>query len=344
MKKEIIALIIGLFSLPSMAQIEMFDESIKKIETPKAEPYDSLRNMHTQRYGTKENYSFTFDHLIGQTLMFCGEPYITYRNVHNLKKGSYYKVCGTLPNDTGKGLYGRMTLVDTTTGEEKEEGDLTSKDYNRRWVVVGHYEKMKQLYTNKVFVYMGTDDVFLYHKWDKANGLINLETDTVTTKISKYSIWKCIGVQVKPRKKDDDMYLDKRSPIVLIFDNPTYGKHYCYLENESGEPYKMLIEDTQSYVCGRFQEKKYYENVKAITAANKAKRKSILTKKYGSTNANLILNGMVRIGMTKSMCRESWGEPYDINKSTGSWGSHEQWVYGSSYLYFEGNKLTAIQN
>lgn len=56
--------------------------------------------------------------------------------------------------------------------KKKEEGDLTSKDYNRRWVVVGHYEKMKQLYTNKEFVYMGTDDVFIHHKWYKANGLI----------------------------------------------------------------------------------------------------------------------------------------------------------------------------
>lgn len=48
--------------------------------------------------------------------------------------------------------------------------------------------------------------------------------------------------------------------------------------------------------------------------------------------------------MTKEMCKEAWGEPYDINRSSGSWGTHEQWVYGSSYLYFEGNKLTAIQN
>ena len=67
-------------------------------------------------------------------------------------------------------------------------------------------------------------------------------------------------------------------------------------------------------------------------------------KKYGAANANLILNETVKIGMTKEMCKEAWGGPYDINRSSGSWGTHEQWVYGSSYLYFEGNKLTAIQN
>ena len=84
--------------------------------------------------------------------------------------------------------------------------------------------------------------------------------------------------------------------------------------------------------------------MKAISAANKAKRKVELTKKFGASNANLILEGIVQIGMTKAMCEESWGTPDDINKSIGSWGIHEQWVYGNSYLYFEDNKLTSIQN
>lgn len=117
-----------------------------------------------------------------------------------------------------------------------------------------------------------------------------------------------------------------------------------YLEAEDGKPYKTLLDEALPYVCGRFQIKSYYDNVKAITAANKAKRKTVLTKKFGAANANLILEGKVRIGMTKAMCEESWGYPDDINKSIGSWGTHEQWVYGGSYLYFEGNKLTAIQN
>ena len=329
------------------AQIEMFDESVKKVEEPKGLPYDSLSNMKTQKFGTSEKYKYTFDHLIGQTLMFCGDPF-SYKGNRCFKVGSYYKVTGTLPDDVGRGLYCRMTLEDVETGEKKEEGDLSTSNFNARWVVVGHYEKMKAMYTNKEYVYVGTDNVFINYSWKKANGLINLETDTVTTGIPKESVWTCTGVQVKPRKKgnnmNDDMQLDKRSPIVLLFDNPTYGKHYCYLEAEDGKPYKTLLDEALPYVCGRFQIKSYYDNVKAITAANKAKRETELTKKFGAANANLILEGKVRIGMTKAMCEESWGYPDDINKSIGSWGTHEQWVYGGSYLYFEGNKLTAIQN
>jgi len=50
--------------------------------------------------------------------------------------------------------------------------------------------------------------------------------------------------------------------------------------------------------------------------------------------------------MSDSMARESLGRPNDINKSTGSWGVHEQWVYDTKdlYLYFENGKLTSFQN
>lgn len=346
MKKYILLFIICTLSLQVTAQIEMFNEGVKKIEEPKALPYDSLRNMATQKFGTKDNFKYTFDHLIGQTLMYCGDPYSIWAT--NFKVGSYYKVIGTLPDDVGRGLYCRMQLEDTKTGEKINEGGLTSSKFNARWVVVGHYEKMKSLYINKKFVYVGTDNVYIHYPWKKANALINLETDTVTIGIPKGSIWTCVNVQVKPRKKtkdmDADMELDKRSPIVLIFDNPTYGKHYCYLEAENGYPYEMLIPEIKPYICGRFQLKSDYDNIKAITSANRAKRKVQLTKRFGASNANLILKGIVRIGMTKSMCRESWGQPDNINKTIGSWGTHEQWVYGNSYLYFEGNKLTSIQN
>ena len=344
MKKEIFILVISLFSTNAMAQIEMFDESVKKIEESTVQIYDSLRNMSSQRYGTKEEYSFTYHHLIGQTLMYCGDPYSILGNRGGFKIGSYYKVVGILPDDVGKGLYNRLELEDVETGERKAEGDLSFNKYNSKWVVVGHYEKMKALYLNKEFVYVGMKDVFVEYTWKKANGMINMETDTVTKSIPEGSIWTCVGVQVKPRKKGDDMELDKRSPIVLIFDNATYGKHYCYSEDNSGNPYKSLLDDTKPLVCGRFQLKSYYDKVKAITAANKAKRKAELIKKFGASNAKLILEGKVQIGMTKAMCEEAWGTPDDINKSIGSWGTHEQWVYGNSYLYFEDNKLTSIQN
>jgi hypothetical protein len=69
-----------------------------------------------------------------------------------------------------------------------------------------------------------------------------------------------------------------------------------------------------------------------------------IKKRYGTSAWKNVLNQKVLIGWPRELCRYSWGEPNDINKTTTSSGTHEQWVYSSNYLYFENGKLTAIQN
>lgn len=66
-------------------------------------------------------------------------------------------------------------------------------------------------------------------------------------------------------------------------------------------------------------------------------------KKFGKNNLAKILQGNVSIGMTKEMAKISWGEPDKINQTITAAGTHEQWVYNNNYLYFDNNKLTAIQ-
>ena len=82
-----------------------------------------------------------------------------------------------------------------------------------------------------------------------------------------------------------------------------------------------------------------------ITKSDRAiARFETLSQKYGKENTKLILEGKVCIGWSKEMCRESWGQPERINKTTTVWGVQEQWVYGYNYLYFEKGILTTIQN
>ena len=56
----------------------------------------------------------------------------------------------------------------------------------------------------------------------------------------------------------------------------------------------------------------------------------------------------VTLGMSEEeVLQSSWGKPDKVNRSHGSWGVHEQWVYRnrvSGYLYFENGKLTSVQN
>ena len=73
---------------------------------------------------------------------------------------------------------------------------------------------------------------------------------------------------------------------------------------------------------------------------------------------NEILRGEVLIGMTSSDVIASRGKPYDVNKTTGVFGVHEQWVmyagftppkwdvkakeYG--YIYLENGIVTSFQS
>jgi len=68
---------------------------------------------------------------------------------------------------------------------------------------------------------------------------------------------------------------------------------------------------------------------------------------WGSDTCSRISQQKIWLGMEDDMALLSWGPPSDINKSVGSWGVREQWVYGwtsnVSYLYFENGILTSWQ-
>ncbi len=52
----------------------------------------------------------------------------------------------------------------------------------------------------------------------------------------------------------------------------------------------------------------------------------------------------IQLGMTPCMAIAAWGRPDDINRSVGSFGVHEQWVYPANYLYFQDGVLTSFQS
>lgn len=66
-------------------------------------------------------------------------------------------------------------------------------------------------------------------------------------------------------------------------------------------------------------------------------------KKYGTKFGSCVAEGKIEIGMNKKMVRDAWGAPDHINTTTGSYGTHEQWVYDDRYLYFKNGILTSRQ-
>lgn len=78
-------------------------------------------------------------------------------------------------------------------------------------------------------------------------------------------------------------------------------------------------------------------NARQVQAAELVERKA---------NASRRKKVGVSIGMSQEeVIASSWGKPHSVHRTTSSFGTHEQWVYGSrNYLYFENGVLTTIQN
>ena len=66
-------------------------------------------------------------------------------------------------------------------------------------------------------------------------------------------------------------------------------------------------------------------------------------QQFGAGKFQEILTGNISIGMTKEMCKLSWGEPKSVNETITAGKKSEQWVYEKNYLYFDNGILTAIQ-
>ena len=70
--------------------------------------------------------------------------------------------------------------------------------------------------------------------------------------------------------------------------------------------------------------------------------------KFGEKDAEAIINGYSRIGMSEEAYKYMRGSPDHVNTSVYSWTTQKQYVYESkytsdTYVYFENGKLTSIQ-
>lgn len=85
----------------------------------------------------------------------------------------------------------------------------------------------------------------------------------------------------------------------------------------------------------------------AQTELNIPKPKQLTADEQRITSATA--SGKVTRGMTAAQVRSSWGDPTKINRTVGSYGVHEQWVYDrgnfrSQYVYLENGVVTSFQS
>ncbi|HHX68838.1 MAG TPA: hypothetical protein GX708_12400 [Gallicola sp.] len=112
---------------------------------------------------------------------------------------------------------------------------------------------------------------------------------------------------------------------------------------------KKEAEEEAKKIAEKEAEKERERIAKEREAAEKKaaeEKLEAMIKKYGPYYGKLVGEGYYAIGMTKDMIKDSIGEPDDINRTVGSWGTHEQWVYSryDLYIYFENGKVTSFQD
>lgn len=341
--KSFVLLLFLLLSKNGFTQISIIPDKPEVI-TQTAFVYDSLSNLKEQ----KEGDGYGYRHLKGQTMLYMGDPWHYYYRNPSVTIGHYFKITNVVPYTGAYGRPYRVLEIEDTATHEKASVDCYIHKRNEQWVVLGYYEKMKKIYVGKSLVFR---DFAGYRGYSKHDGIILMSNDSAI-QVKNGTVWKCTDVSVRPRTAKEWKYElnDNRSPVVLVIENPTYGKCYCYLEDKFGGNFDITnsVYKDSNYdlplICGKFTDKTLYDKAIALNKQQRAKRLAVLTQKYGKANANLIIKGSIKIGMTKQMCRESWGTPDDINRTILEGSTYEQWVYGSSYVYFTGNRITAIQN
>ncbi|ABW68311.1 hypothetical protein Dole_2507 [Desulfosudis oleivorans Hxd3] len=92
------------------------------------------------------------------------------------------------------------------------------------------------------------------------------------------------------------------------------------------------INDSSNHLLQPFEENWYFEDPHAIYPD------------WPKKTWDAIEAGNIFIGMTDEQASLSWGKPNKINKTVGSWGVHEQWIYNNQYLYFENGRLESFQS
>ena len=155
----------------------------------------------------------------------------------------------------------------------------------------------------------------------------------------------------KPEALGDilEVYNERKKVVILDYRNDFFG--VC-VDSICGYMHEMWIEKNKQ--IDAFIKMKIEQEKQLIQIAEERKIKveekeyddleKKYIKKYGEETYRELKKGYYWIGMNQEMATISLGSPNDINRSVGSWGIHEQWVYKNLYLYFENGKLKSYQN
>ena len=313
--------------IPAITFCQIKTAKIKTLEKEKTEiTYDSLSNFQEAN----------IESLINQTLYLKGvktelqkygykDFYTDYRkdvSYETSYKDKVYKCCDGY-NSKYDSLSGKYYKVISVIKHPKAENDYTGLYKNCYYLKLNIQNSKDTVYYKYLSKY---DFPFIVEGYFKKLQKTYIGKSYVfgnfTSELKKESTDIETGEKVKLTKRKKWKCLD------VIIDEKDFNLSFIISNNKQ----KILLNFEDEFL----NSEKYHNLFNSIDA-DKYK------KKFGNEIWNTILQSKVKLGMTKEMCKLSWGEPETINKTITKNRKSEQWVYSKNYIYFENGILTTIQ-
>jgi hypothetical protein len=127
--------------------------------------------------------------------------------------------------------------------------------------------------------------------------------------------------------------------VVTVLDSDSTYFHVVFEENEGYIFKRQAVLDTTPV--------NIMQSIPAQPAAvetqpvqeQQQSRLSYLENKYGSTMATRIIAGKIWKGMNSEMVKDSWGSAEKVNRIVIGNVIKEEWIFRTTWLYFENNTL-----
>jgi hypothetical protein len=126
---------------------------------------------------------------------------------------------------------------------------------------------------------------------------------------------------------------------VKVLDSDSTYMHVTFEENEGYIFSKTAIIDKNPVNIAQMIQNQPQPAVQQSVKEQPLSRFSYLEKKYGTTMAARLYSGKIWKGMNSEMVKDSWGTAEKINREVSGNIIKEEWLYKTTWLYFENNTL-----
>jgi len=128
---------------------------------------------------------------------------------------------------------------------------------------------------------------------------------------------------------------------VQVLDSDSTYFHVLYEENEGYVFRRHAVIDNTPVVVTEAKQSQPQQRVQNTQPVQNEpmNRFAYLESKYGSTMAARLSAGKIWKGMNAEMVKDSWGTAERINRDINGNIIKEEWIFKSTWLYFENNTL-----